>query len=122
MKDHIHVIVKPENINEYPNIVKYFKTYFSRYCNIDNHDLTQAKKYKKEKGIWQSRYWAHVITNENDLYKHIDYIHYNPLKHYDILPKDWKYSLFKKFVKNGFYENDWCNFNDKNKIMDLNFE
>ena len=52
----------------------------------------------------------------------LDYIHYNPMKHYQITPKDWKYSSFKAFVKKGFYESDWCNFEDKNNIEDLNFE
>jgi len=95
LKNHIHLILQPENINDYPNIIKYFKTYFSRNINIDNSDLTEGKKHKKEKGIWQSRYWAHIILNENDLNKHIDYIHYNPMKHYNIAPKDWEYSLCK---------------------------
>ena len=49
LKDHIHFILQPENINDYPNIIKYFKTYFSRNINIDNSDLTEGKKYKKEK-------------------------------------------------------------------------
>lgn len=44
------------------------------------------------------------------------------MKHYDIAPKDWKYSSFKKFVHNGFYKIDWCNFEDKYKIKELNLE
>ena len=95
LNDHIHFILQPENINDYPNIIKYYKTYFSRNINIDNSDLTDGKKHKKEKGVWQSRYWAHIILDENDLNKHIDYIHYNPMKHYKIAPKDWEYSSFK---------------------------
>ena len=46
LKDHIHFILQPENINDYPNIIKYFKTFFSRNINIDNSDLTEGKKYK----------------------------------------------------------------------------
>ncbi len=122
LKDHIHFIIQPENINDYPNIIKYFKTYFSRNINIDNSDLTEGKKYKKEKGIWQSRYWAHIILDENDLNKHIDYIHFNPMKHYNIAPKDWKYSSFKKYVNNKFYDINWSNFDDKYKISELDLE
>ena len=44
----------------------------------------------------------------------MDYIHYNSMKHYNITPKDWKYSSFEKFVKNGYFDLDWCNFEDKN--------
>ena len=122
LKDHLHVILQPDNIEDYPSIVKYFKTYFSRQIDIQNVDLPEGKKHKKEKGIWQSRYWAHVILNENDLNKHIDYIHYNPMKHYNIAPKNWKYSSFMKYVNNNLYDINWCNYNDKNKIAELDFE
>ena len=54
--------------------------------------------------------------------KHIDYIHYNPMKHYGIAPKDWEFSSFHKYVKNNMYEENWCNFEDKNKIMNMKFE
>ena len=70
LKDHIHFILQPENINDYPNIIKHFKTYFSRNIDIDNSGLSEGKKRKKEKGVWQSRYWAHVIMDDNDL-RHI---------------------------------------------------
>ena len=122
LKDHIHIIIKPKVINEYPNIVKYFKTYFSRQINIDNSNLSEGEKHKKEKGVWQSRYWAHIILDENDLYKHIDYIHYNPMKHYNIAPRDWNFSTFMRFVNDNYYDINWCNLNDINKISELDFE
>lgn len=122
LKDHLHIMLHPDNVEDYPNIVKYFKTYFSRHINIDNSGLPEGKKHKNEKGVWQSRYWAHVILDENDLNKHIDYIHYNPMKHYNIAPKDWTYSSFKKFVHNNLYDINWCNYDDKNQIAELDFE
>ena len=84
--------------------------------------MTEGKKHKKEKGVWQSRYWAHIILDENDLNKHIDYIHFNPMKHYNVAPKDWEYSSFKKYVNNKFYDINWCNFDDKYKISELDLE
>ena len=57
-----------------------------------------------------------------DLYTHLDYIHYNSMKHYQILPRNWKYSTFLKFVKKGYYDINWCNFDDVNNINDLNLE
>ena len=59
---------------------------------------------------------------QNDLYKHIDYIHYNSMKHYQIAPKDWEYSSFRKFVKLGYYDANWCNFEDKHCINSMNCE
>jgi len=122
LKDHMHLVLQPKHIEDYPNVVKYFKTYFSRHINIDNIGLTEGKKYKKEKGIWQSRYWAHVILDENDLQKHFDYIHYNPMKHYKIAPKDWQFSSFMKFVNTNLYDINWCNIDDKYKILKLDYE
>ena len=122
LKDHIHFILQPENINDYPNIIKHFKTYFSRYININNSDLSEGKKHKKEKCVWQSRYWAHIILEECDLNKHIDYVHFNPMKHYNIAPKDWKYSSFRKYVNKNLYDINWCNFDDRYKISKLDLE
>jgi len=132
LKDHIHMILKLENNNEYSEIIRLIKYYFSThitkddYCRLDKtecaHKISNSKIRKREKGIWQRRYWEHTIKNEHDLNKHLDYIHYNSLKHYNIYPKDWKYSSFNKFVKSGLYGSDWCNFNDINKINELNFE
>ena len=75
--------------------------------------------YKK---FWQNRYFEHTIRNEKDLYRHLDYIHYNSMKHYNILPKNWNSSSFKHFVKNGYYEENWCNSSDKYNINSLNYE
>lgn len=112
-KDHIHCIIKPLNIEQYPKIIKSFKYSFTKNVGL------VKPTYNK---IWQSRYWEHTIRDENDLYKHLDYIHYNSYKHHNIAPKDWNYSSFKNYVKNGFYEYDWLNFNDKNNILNLDFE
>ena len=116
-KDHFHMIIKPEDINLYPKIIGNIKSTFTKISGI-NH-LTNNNR---ESNIWQRRYWEHTIITEEDLYRHIDYIHYNSVKHYGIAPKDWQFSSFYKFVKNGVYEKDWCNFEDKHNIKNLNLE
>ena len=124
MKDHCHFIISLEKSKEVPQIIKSIKHYFS--ANIsDNYickNLSESAIKRNEKGIWQRRYYDHIIRGEEDLFRHIDYIHFNPMKHYDIAPKDWIYSSFKKFVKNNFYEENWCNFYDKYKINELDYE
>lgn len=125
LPDHIHMIIKPYEIKDYPKIIQQIKRYFSQ--NIDksklsNYTLSSDNIKRKESDVWQHRYWEHTICNEDDLNKHTDYIHYNPMKHYNIAPKDWKYSSFKKFVKNEYYDKDWFNFDDKHNINDLNYE
>ncbi len=114
LKDHIHVLLKPKNMHDIPNIIGFFKGYFTK-----NVGRGLPRQYKK---VWQNRYYDHIIRNEQDLNRHLDYIHFNPTKHYSIAPKDWEYSSFKKFVKLGFYDNEWCNFEDKNHIENLDLE
>lgn len=126
LPEHIHMIIKSYNINDYPKIIQQLKRYFSQNINkqnINNYSLTSGNIKRKECDIWQHRYWEHTIRNIDDLYKHLDYIHYNPIKHgYSNNAKDWKFSSFNKFVKQHFYELDWCNFDDTNSINELNYE
>ena len=115
--DHAHFIVNPDNIDDYPKIVAEIKRYFTKNVKIE-----YTLNNNKEADIWQRRYWEHTIRDEEDLYRHLDYIHYNPTKHYNIAPKDWEYSSFKKFVEKGYYELNWCNFGDKYKILNMDCE
>jgi len=80
-------------------------------------------KNKREKGIFQRRYWEHTIRDENELNNHINYIHYNPVKHgYAKSVKDWEYSSFHKFVKNGLYDINWGSNTNIKELIDLDFE
>ena len=80
-------------------------------------------KNKREKGIFQRRYWEHTIRDENELNNHINYIHYNPVKHgYAKSVNDWEFSTFHKFVKNGLYDINWGSNTDIKEIIDLDFE
>jgi putative transposase len=121
LKDHMHILIEAEDNSEIPKIISFFKQYVSK--NIQSPPIqTDIQQRRQEKGVWQRRYYDHIIRNEQDLNRHIDYIHYNPMKHYNIAPKNWKYSTFNKFVQMGMYEKEWCNFGDKNKINDLDLE
>lgn len=126
LPDHMHIIIIPEKIEDYPKIIFAVKYHFSR--NIDGglgnppYTITKSKIKKKEKGIWQRRYWEHTIRDEEDLYNHLDYIHYNPIKHgYVKSTKDWEYSSFNKFVKMKYYEMDWYCANTE-KFADIGIE
>jgi len=62
----------------------------------------------RERGIWQRRYWEHLIRDEADYRAHLDYIHYNPVKHGWVKQvKDWPYSTFHYWVRQGVYPLDW---------------
>ena len=116
--DHIHCIIKPKQISDYPNIIKSFKYSFTR-----NVGLVKPTYKNLNIKIWQNRYWEHTIKNNNDLTIHLNYIHYNAVKHnLTKNVKDWEYSSFQKFVKRGLYEINWGSNTDIANIINLNFE
>ena len=60
------------------------------------------------KQIWQPRFWEHLIRDQYDFERHLDYIHFNPLRHgYVAAPGDWPYSSFMRYVERGWYPPDW---------------
>ena len=69
---------------------------------------TPSKIAKRESGLWQRRYWEHAIRDDADLERHIDYIHFNPVKH-GLVSRvwDWPYSSFKQYVQRGDLPPDW---------------
>ena len=63
---------------------------------------------RREGDVWQKRFWDHVIRNERDLSLHLDYIHYNPVKHgFAQCPHQWQASSFDRWVEKGVYAFDW---------------
>lgn len=123
LPDHIHLILNPEKIEEYPKIVTSIKYYFSKNFNVGVETPTYGYQNKGEKGVFQRRFFEHTITSEDEFKKQINYIHYNPVKHGLVNNvKDWQYSSFHKFVNQGFYENNWGCAEDIANIKDLDFE
>jgi putative transposase len=98
MPDHFHWILKlPENFSNFSKIIQSFKRNFTlnyKFANHIQHPFT----------FWQNRFWDHVIRDERDLQNHIDYIHWNPVKHNLVSePDQYVCSSFAKFVQSGFY-------------------
>src|SRR5262249_62384828 len=70
--------------------------------------LSPSRFGKGERGIWQRRYWEHTLRDEKDFERHVDYIHFNPVKHGHVgRVQDWPYSSFHRMVRLGIYPADW---------------
>ena len=70
---------------------------------------SEVRLNRGERGIWQRRFWEHLIRNEADFRAHIDYVHINPLKHgFVSRVRDWPYSTFHHLVVQGVYSPDWA--------------
>jgi putative transposase len=64
---------------------------------------------KRERGIWQRRFWEHQIRDEDDLANHIDYVHINPVKHgHTARASDWPYSSIHRYIRQGELTADWA--------------
>ncbi|MBL7107096.1 MAG: transposase [Phycisphaerae bacterium] len=109
LPEHIHCIWHlPESDCDFSTRWRLIKRYFTiGYIDSGGKELKQSnsRKCKGEKGIWQRRFWEHHIRDQRDLQNHVDYIHYNPLKHNLVKTlEDWPWSTYHKFVKQGFYK------------------
>lgn len=70
--------------------------------------VSASRQRKGERGLWQCRYWEHTIADEDDLQRHIDYIHYNPVKHgYVRSASEWPYSSIHRYIRAGDVSADW---------------
>jgi putative transposase len=64
---------------------------------------------KRERGIWQRRYWEHVLRDQDDFARHVDYINFDPVKHgHAARVRDWPFSSFHRMVRLGVYPADWA--------------
>lgn len=76
----------------------------------------------RERGVWQRRFWEHRIRSEDDFIKHVNYIHYNPVKHnLAACPHLWPYSSFHRWAKEDHYAADWLCRCDKGKLEPPDF-
>ena len=111
LPDHLHCIwTLPEDDADFALRWSLIKRSVSKNCLalIDSNLLTPAQWKNNEFGFWQRRYWEHQIRNENDYARHVDYLHWNPVKHgYVDGVKEWPYSTFHRFVDDGVYSLDW---------------
>ncbi len=109
LPDHLHCVIElPENDNDFSTRWRLIKMRFSKALpRLEN--LSPVRRKRGERGIWQRRFWEHLIRNEADYLAHMDYIHINPVKHglVDSVAQ-WRYSTFHRCVERGIYTYDWA--------------
>jgi putative transposase len=118
LPDHLHWLVElPEGDSNFSTRVRLIKSAFSRA--IDSEESIHASRMKKgERGIWQRRFWEHVIRDELDFQRHMDYIHFNPVKHGHVKrARDWPHGSFLRCVAAGMYDLNWGNADDSFSIV-----
>ena len=108
LPEHLHALwTLPEGDNDYATRWMLIKSSFSRQIPQGEHRSASRKK-KGERGIWQRRYWEHLIRDDRDYSRHVEYIHYNPVKHgYVPCASDWQYSSIHRYIAGGLVEKNW---------------
>jgi putative transposase len=108
LPDHLHAIwTLPPGDIDYPGRWKAIKSNFSR--GLAKSGIPVEKRHDGSALVWQRRYWEHTIRDNNDLNRHIDYIHMNPVKHGWVKRvADWPYSSFHRYVRHGLLPLDWA--------------
>jgi putative transposase len=104
LPEHIHAIwTLPDGDADFSRRWGRIKTSFTQRCGI-----AHRSGHRRDAGLWQPRFWEHLIRDEADFATHFDYLHYNPVKHGHVgCMVDWPYSSFHRCVRRGVYASDW---------------
>jgi putative transposase len=108
LPDHLHAILTlPSNDADFPSRLRRIKGHFSSALIEAGLDLRRWPN--GDLALWQRRFWEHTIRDDNDFARHVDYVHFNPIKHGLVrLVRDWPYSSFHRYVRKGLLPEDWA--------------
>ena len=109
LPDHLHAIwTLPKEDSRFAMRWRLIKAMFSRGLP-GGEPLSVSRALKGERGIWQRRYWEHTLRDEEDFERHVNYIHFNPVKHGHVSRVgDWPHSSFHRMVRLGIHPPDWA--------------
>ncbi len=108
LPEHLHCVIElPEGDADFKTRWMLIKMLFSKAIPKAEY-ISKIRKQRRERGIWQRRYWEHLIKSDAAYAAHIDYVHINPVKHGLVTHvADWPYSTFHRMVKAGVYPTNW---------------
>jgi putative transposase len=117
LPDHLHAVwTLPRGDSAYSLRWAWIKKEFTKAwvaAGGAEQEVSPSRHRHRRRGVWQRRFWEHCIADEDDLERHYDYIHYNPVKHGLVAAaKDWPYSSFHRFVRLGAYPLEWGRIED----------
>ncbi len=112
LPEHMHCIWRlPEGDADFSIRWNLIKSGFSKQTKDMLHRpewMNASKNKRRESTVWQRRFWEHLIRDDEDYRLHMDYIHYNPVKHGLVKRvRDWPYSTFHRYVRKGVYSENW---------------
>jgi REP-associated tyrosine transposase len=113
LHDHMHMLITlPNSDADFSRRVTNIKSTFTQSFLASGggeQPRSPSRVRQRARAVWQRRFWEHTIRDETDRISHLDYIHFNPVKHgYVDCPHAWPHSSFHRFVHQRKYEQDWC--------------
>jgi putative transposase len=112
LPDHMHCVwTMPDGDSDYSVRWSIFKKEMTKRLSaslVTEIAASPSRQRRREGTLWQRRFWEHQIRDESDYRAHVEYIHFNPVKHgLARAPADWPCSSFMRWVTQGAYEDDW---------------
>jgi putative transposase len=113
LPEHLHCVIElPPGDSDFATRWRLIKMEFSKALPRTER-LSEVRIRRGERGIWQRRYWEHLIRDERDYQAHMDYVHINPVKHGLVkFVADWPHSTFHRLVEEGVYPENWAGGNE----------
>jgi putative transposase len=107
LPDHLHIVMTlPPGDSDFSTRWSLIKRGFT--TSVVRSSAIVARHRNGEYALWQRRYWEHTIRDDEDFERHVDYIHFNPVKHGHVgRVRDWPHSSFHAYVKRGLLPEDW---------------
>jgi putative transposase len=108
LPDHLHIVMTlPAGDADFPNRWRLIKRRFTDA--VTNAGTSVAQHRNRESTLWQRRFWEHTIRDDRDFERHVDYVHFNPVKHGLVARvRDWPYSSFHRYVRRGLLPEHWA--------------
>ena len=109
LPEHMHCVIElPEGDDDFATRWRLINIGLSKAIPKSER-IYMVRKQRGERGIWQRRFWEHLIRDERDFAAHVDYVHFNPVKHGWVKRvRDWPYSTFHRYVNQGVLPIDWA--------------
>lgn len=112
LPDHLHTLWSlPPADDDFSGRWKRVKSLFTHHylhAGLPEQSVSSSRSNRNNRGVWQRRFWEHLIRDQDDLNQHLDYLHYNPVKHgHATCPHAYPFSTFHRFVRQGHYPIDW---------------
>lgn len=113
LPDHLHCVwTLPVGDADFSTRWRVIKTIVTQRCSprLNKREmLSERRVAKNQSSLWQQRFWEHQIRDDEDFTRHVDYIHWNPVKHGHVVQVgDWPYSSVHRYMRQGLLSANWA--------------